>query len=51
MFYQQLYANVDGLAIICNFAQILCCINIRLLTAQFQIVLSKHLVAIFGILF
>ena len=32
-----------------DLAKIFCCIGIRLLAAQFQIVLSKHLVAIFGI--
>jgi len=41
--------TVDGLAMICDFAKTFCCINIRPLTAQFEIVLSKHLVAAFGI--
>ena len=36
---------------ICDFAKVFCCISIRLLAAQFQIVLSKHLIAIFGVLF
>jgi len=42
--------TVGGLTMICDFAKIYCCICIRLLTAEFQILLSKHLVAIFDIL-